>query len=170
MTAFDVASRVEAEAMLDLLPYAQSLSVQLIETKGQLFVQKHYGDFIARSKRGGVKLVEVKAERENIHGNLFIEHWSNRSRSTLGWMHTSEADQLWYYFVKSRELYFVEFDVLRNWGIKDGNLFDCQSKRQNKYDQLNDTWGWCVPITRLKSELGEKFGGPLDPVKETEAN
>jgi len=167
MSTFIEAQGIEAEALFDLIPFIERRYSPegIVKTNSQLHVQKYKGDAIILTVAGG-KFVELKAEKENIYGNLFIETWSNRSRFTQGWIFTTQADWLWYYFVSNKQLYHVVFQELKKWcfGIESnqGRIWDFPEKQQNKYSQLNDTWGRCIPIQVLKQEV-KTFIGPHNP-------
>lgn len=163
MSAFRTASAVEAEGLAILIPFAASLGVQLVPTNQHGYLQKVYGDFIARWKTGKCKFVEVKVEREHT-GNLFIESWSNRSHGTHGWLDTCRANWFWYYFLESDSLYCFELPRLREW-LFDGRIERYRFVRQGKYDQINDTWGYLVPVADL--ELQPWFHGPKKPKEDT---
>lgn len=70
---------------------------------------------------------------------------------TPGWVMTCKAKYLFYYFLKSDELYVVLFQALKHWAFEQGNIQLYPEKLQNKHKQENDTWGWCVPITDLRN-------------------
>lgn len=168
MNPFEEASGIENEALQILIPYCVSFCEsknQIVSTTGQLFAQKFVGDLVAKFKSTDkAKSIEVKSEARNRYGNLFLESWSNKSMWSLGWLYTSQADLLWYYFVEDDELYVVRVEELRRWcfGFNgEGNVYRYDEKPQSKYTQRNDTWGWCVPIADLSGV--SSFKGPLSP-------
>lgn len=153
-----------------LIPYARSLGNgrMLVQTDDQPFVQKFIGDLIAKFK--DTETIEVKAEKANKYGTLFLESWSNRAYFTHGWMHTSRASLLWYYFVESDELYTVSLDELKRWAFAHdtersghSNISRYPERLQSKYVQTNDTWGWSVPICDLQKYVNG-FEGPVSPI------
>ena len=117
--------------------------------------------------------VEIKAEKKHT-GNLFLETWSNRNLEDRnshasrgmnpGWMCKIRADLLWYYFLDVDKLYIFDFFKLKRWaygcGDKKPRLFDFPEKRQEAYDQLNDTLGRVVPIDTLSEEIGFRLVRP----------
>ena len=168
MTAFDDASEVEKRALLDLLPYLEwKCEAKPIVTHHQLWLQKYAGDLLIRLP-GQEKCIELKAEQEDRYERLFLETWSNRSRFTVGWMFTSKADWLWYYFVDERRLFHVEFDGLKRWAFGEGEsqglIYSFDERKQKKRDQKNDTWGRAVPNTMLRRDESSDCGH-IDPVK-----
>lgn len=158
MSAFVTASEVETEAMKDIVPFIASQSTNgrfVLTNKGRLSkeLQKKYGDAFSETEAGIIS-VEFKAERENGHGNFFLETWSNRHWFTLGWMYTLDADMLLYYFLAERQMYSIPFPKLRKWAFHENRIYSFPEKQQNKYVQMNDTWGRCVPITVVRNEVG----------------
>jgi len=130
-------------------------------------LQKCFGDLVVTANEIG-KIIEIKAELKNTHGNLFIETWSNRSSFTPGWLLKCQADWIWYYFVEDKQLYHIAMNELRTWS-NTGAIFNYPERCQKKYEQLNDTWGRCVPIEVLRRELAS-FRGPVNPLELAESN
>ena len=179
MSAFSEASKVEREGTVHILKYLDACGYagkyQL--TENQKFLQKYVGDVVL-----AVGSIEFKVEKSDKHGNLFLETWSNKSRFTPGWMYTTQADFLWCYFVAQRSLHEMKMKDLREWafGVDNicGHVYSYPEKRQRKYTQLNDTWGWCVPYdvlersmpsykkTNIRSSL-EPQGGPFESQENT---
>lgn len=162
--SFYANQEVERESMRILWPFLEAKSADgrfVLTEKGRLGreLQRAYGDVFMQTGAGAICAVECKAERENRHGNLFLESWSNRHRFTVGWLYTLNADVLLYHFLASDELYCVPFSALRKWCFHhtDGRprLFSGQwrERMQSRHEQLNDTWGWCVPIDVLRAEV-----------------
>jgi len=150
VNAFDEACLVEDEAMMVLIPFIARTcpGVIIVPTKNQPLLQKVKGDLIVNTPKD--RFVEIKAERANKHGNLFLETWSNRATGNPGWMDTCFADRLWYYFIDDDQLYTMRMKELRTWAFgPNANIFNYPEKQQSKYCQLNDTWGRCVPIKAL---------------------
>ena len=153
--------RVGADGVKELLPLLERESFQgrfVITDKGNIseFLQKSVGDVIFNSKNQSIWSIEIKTERENRTGNFFLETWSNRSRLTPGWMITLKADFLWYYFQDVKTLYSIHLPDLQKWAFIDGKIYRYPEKEQKRYNQLNDTWGRCVNISHVESEVGLK--------------
>jgi hypothetical protein len=134
----------------------------VVTEKGNLskFLQKSVGDVLLNSDEKTVWAIEIKNEETKRHGNLFLETWSNCKWFTPGWMFTLQCDLLFYYFQDVRELYVIPFENLRDWAFRQpsvsahrGRLFDFPEKCQVKREQLNDTWGRCVPIDTIENEV-----------------
>lgn len=158
MNGFLKCSEVEKQALSILIPYADEHYAQLVLTSNQMYIQKVYGDLILKLRKVGThRIVELKTERENKYGNLFLENWSNKKRTTPGWMQTCCADWLWYYFIQSNELYQMKVDSLKQWAFEFNGVGPYKEKIQHKTEQLNTTWGWCVPIETLSNAGIEGF-------------
>lgn len=157
MSSFDDARRVEYRSMEILTPFIRARSFDgrfvLIE-KGRLAteLQKSVGDAMLTGTDGKLWAVEVKAEESNRHQNLFLETWSNLSRYTPGWMVTLNTDLLLYHFIREDELYVANFQRIKEWAFKSREIYSYPERKQSKYDQLNDTWGRCVPIDVLTEQ------------------
>jgi hypothetical protein len=159
--SFVAASGVEKQALADILPWLARIRPgwQVVMTEGQLFLQKLCGDAILRSA-GDAKTVELKAERKWT-GNLFLESWSNFGFRP-GWLITSQAELLLYYFTEAKRLYCCEMKALRDWAFQDGHILSYAERSQQTYDQRNHTRGWLVKIDDLVAAVG--LWGPADPV------
>lgn len=166
--AFKQASKIERKGMEILTPYLKTIAMngQVVLThRGVLsfVIQKSVGDVLYNLyPDGDMVAVEIKVEESQKYGNLFLETWSNKSRYTPGWMFTTKADRLWYFFLEERQLLTMSFGNLRHWAFVKpsrcvsgglGRLFDFEEKRQGKYVQMNDTWGRCVPIEVIREEV-----------------
>lgn len=164
MNAFDKAREVEEESMRILTPFLKKISLDgrfVLTTKGRLAkeLQKTVGDALFNNQKGELRAIEIKAERENAWGNFFLETWSNKHRETPGWLHTLNTDLLFYHFIASDELYVMDFQKLKNW-LLPKNILAYPEKRQTKYDQLNDTWGRCVPIKSVQYSIDARLFNP----------
>jgi hypothetical protein len=173
MNAFSECRKIELAGMRELEIFfgEQSDNGRFVLTnKGRLskFLQETVGDVLINN---GDKIwgVEVKVEKENKFGNFFVEYWSNLSRFNPGWVLKLKTDILLYYFFDSKELYSISFNKLREWAFCKpskkifnngreyvGRIYDFELKPQKKYDQKNDTWGRCVPISIIEKEVGFK--------------
>lgn len=175
--AFELGRNIEKQSRAIVEPLLdEATNGKFVYTdKGRLAVefQKKYGDVLIQEKKSnGMWTVEIKAEKSP-SPNFFLEHWSNGKWLTTGWMFTLQADLLFYHFLDSDELYIMKLPHLQRW-FHFGEGFNksepclyrpgCERfplKRQKKYDQLNDTWGRCVPIEVVRKEVGLKKFNPL---------
>lgn len=177
--AFDSARRVEAESRRIVEPMLElhTNGRYVYTDKGRLAkeFQRRFGDvLISMAANGEMLSVEMKAEQRDSR-NLFLEVFSNGSRYTFGWMAYCDADLLFYHFIDTDRLYITHMQRLRRWfwfgiGPRRANgetrihtpgFVRFPPKRQNKYKQLNDTWGSCVPINVIKEEVGLRLVNPL---------
>lgn len=112
--------------------------------------QKLIGDIIVATNRGTTS-VEVKIE-ERYTGNLFVEVWSNREWGGLGWLFTSQAQSIVFYFRDADTLVGLSLPALKHWLLNqhDGKL-DSYKQVRVKQSGRNDTHGVCVPIAHLQA-------------------
>jgi hypothetical protein len=177
---FQGARAIEAKGMAVLEPFLMEKSdgrLVLLE-KGPLarVLQESLGDGILQAGAGGRSWsVEIKVEQTD-SPNLFLETWSNRNLesreshiergSTPGWMLKLRADLLLYYFLDSDRLYVFDLFRLQRWAFghkasaRDGQIYRFPEKLQGRWQQLNDTWGRCVPLTVLRDEVGYRLVNP----------
>jgi hypothetical protein len=172
MSAFLRCKQIEAESYRQLEPLIEqrALKGRVVTTgKGRLAadLQKKYGDVFINRPNGDICSIEIKAEQEEKHGNFFFEEWSNRSRQTVGWMRTLDVDWLLYHFLRDASsstgiLYCIPFPDLARWAYHTpsrthpellGRVHDYDLRRQEKYNQPNDTWGYAVNIWEFAAEV-----------------
>lgn len=120
--------------------------------------QASSGDYVWNSDNLTAWRVEHKCEYANTWGNLFLETFSNLSRGTLGWFFTNGADFLLYHFLRDGEVLLVRLADLRRWAWspeKDGKprIQRYAHRCQARYNQKNDTWGYCVRIADIEREV-----------------
>lgn len=155
MNAFKAATEIETIARRELLPWLLKTCQNVEDTGHSEFLQKTCGDWII-TKLSQQYGVELKAEARYT-GNLFLETWSNLPRRTLGWMYTSQADYLFYFFADTKELFVIDFPALWQWafgvGEKEGAIYKYAEKTQSKYNQVNFTRGRIVPINDIEAAL-----------------
>lgn len=113
-------------------------------------LQKLHGDFYWTTG-GQTFSIDVKTEKSDRYGNFFFEYWSNRQKETRGWGLYSQMSLLVYFFLKEQRMFFFNFKKFQSWAYRERNIFSYPLKKQGKYDQLNDSWGHCVPITFFRS-------------------
>jgi len=165
--AFKDARKIEEFAREELLPWLNVRCYRLEIPDRKIFIQKHWGDFIAKVKKyprsfgnyaGAVIGLELKAELEDRYGNFFLEMFSNKRLFLPGWMLTCFADFLLYYFCETGDLYLMNFKKLKEWafyvdqGSHSMRITKYDFKEQDKRQQRNDTWGYCVPKRDLTRE------------------
>lgn len=116
------------------------------------------GDYVWNSDELTAWRVEHKCEYANTYGNLFLETFSNLSRGKLGWLYTNAADFLLYHFIRSGEVFLFRLPELRRWLYQaDGrgrpNIERYPHRMQQRHDQLNDTWAYCVRIADIQKGI-----------------
>lgn len=161
MNAYDKGRDVERIAIEEVLPWLVGVcDGKVYGTDTSEFLQKVWGDFIARRQDKGKDReysIELKAEEEHT-GNLILELWSNKKWFTPGWMYTSHARYLFYFFTDNKILYVIDFISLKQWFFgadgKRGAMYRFPEVTQKKRSQANDTWGALVDVEVLKSKLG----------------
>ncbi len=113
-------------------------------------------DIVGHDKGGKFFSVEMKAETEDIHGNFFIELISNASaeddKFRTGWIDKSIAEFIVYAFLSNRTIYIIPRRPLKVWFLE--NIEQYRLKRQEKYEQHNQTIGIPVPIEHVRVNVG----------------
>lgn len=112
--------------------------------------------------------VEVKVEARWT-GSLFLETWSNRNLDdkashadrgcSPGWLITTKADLLVYYFLDTDDLVTAPLFRLKRWAFgsgEQGGVYAWAEKQQRRYTQPNDSWGRLVPAEVLEREVRAK--------------
>ncbi len=173
MNSFDKCRGTEQRSLEILRPFISQRAFNgqfVVTNKGPLApeLQKSAGDVLYNTDAETVYAAEIKAEEENKYGNFFFEVWSNRSRFTPGWMFTLRTDLLLYHFLADDLLYVIPFERLRKWAFHDLRIYSHPERQQNKHQQLNDTWGRCVPIATLAREIDLQI--PFHPASFQAAN
>lgn len=183
MNAFESAKKVEFLVWQRLRPFIDEISNGRFVLVNKGFhakrLQEQLGDIIANlapvhaphldpySPEGRLIAIEIKGEEIN-SANLYLETWSNRNLndaqshaargSNPGWMFKLRSDLIFYYFLNSDKLCVISTLALKRWAF-DGqpwHLLTYPEKPQRRREQLNDTWGACVPIDDLQQALGQK--------------
>lgn len=150
--AFKEASEIETMARREILPWLELKCESVEDTRDSLWMQKIVGDFIV-VQEGRKRGVELKAEAR-FTGNLFLETWSNLPELTPGWLVTSRAHWLFYFFLDTKTLYVMSMRRLQEWafgiGEKEGQIYHFREVTQSKYQQINMTRGRLVSLTALQ--------------------
>ncbi len=160
-TTFQTCLAIEVEGYQLIRPYLDRHCEEYVyintSKRKDLYnlIQKNAGDLIFKVN-GEIYFADLKTEQSNRYGNFFLETWSNKSRNTPGWLDPKvgiQSDYLFYIFLEQKMMYSFNFPELRRWAYEQNNLKRFPEKCQKKYDQLNDTWGVCVPIEKLVREV-----------------
>lgn len=177
MSAFEKATRVEAESWEILRPFIETKAydgryVRTAKGRLALELQKSVGDVLYNSNDATVHSVEIKAERRWT-GNVFLERWSNRERFTPGWLETLNCDLLLCHYLDQDRLLALNFPNLRKW------LYHCERWKkptanaypqvdQRTYVQHNDTWGYIVPVSDFPKVVLQGEYRPLFMSRQTD--
>lgn len=152
MNAFKQAGEIETVCKTEILPWLTMKCETIEEVPPGLFLQRLAGDYIITiaGRRYGL---ELKSEMKHTN-NFYLEVWSNLPELTPGWMVTSRADYLGYFFVDVGTLYMLRMRELQRWAFgadgKPGQIYQFPERTQTKYSQLNVTTGRLVPIVELQ--------------------
>jgi hypothetical protein len=124
--------------------------------------QATQGDYVFNLDDDTAVRVEHKCEYTNAYGNFFIETFSNKSRGNPGWFWKLESDYLMYHFMREGEVYIMGLAALRNWLYEPSpngqpNIHKYPHKGQSRYDQKNDTWGYCVSVEDITNAIQVHF-------------
>lgn len=169
MSAFDLSRAVETAANSILIPYLRGKAHKnqiVVFGAGRMALEmQKTADLVFQKDEKTFYCLEIKAEQSNKSGNLFLETWSNKSRLNPGWLVKSRADYLLYYFVDTDELYRIGLPALQRWAFACDenhrpNISRYPEKKQSKYDQINDTWGACVPLSEIGRHVGFRLSRP----------
>lgn len=169
MSAFDLSRAVETAANSILIPYLRGKAHKnqiVVFGAGRMALEmQKTADLVFQKDEKTFYCLEIKAEQSNKSGNLFLETWSNKSRLNPGWLVKSRADYLLYYFVDTDELYRIGLPSLQRWAFACDenhrpNISRYPEKKQSKYDQINDTWGACVPLSEIGRYVGVHLSRP----------
>jgi len=115
---------------------------------------QRFGDIFVQLKNGQMETIELKTERANKHGNLFIVVWADKPSGTnpgrSGWLYTSKADVLLYTFLSPKEIYRLEFQPFKRWF--EDHVDEFEEKVNWKNSQKSVIVGRIVPIKRILKE------------------
>lgn len=170
MNAFSNARLIEAKGMAVLGPFLDETAGRrlILLSKGPLAraLQQTVGDAVFQLPNGRVWSVEIKIEQRET-GNLFLESWSNRNLedrdrqvavgSNPGWLIKLRADLLFYYFLDCDKLFVFDLFKLKRWAFEEWRIVRFPERQQRSREQLNDTRGWCVPLSVLAREVGYRL-------------
>lgn len=163
MSSFDHCKELGERGIREIMPLIESLydfeKIEVVPPDIELQFQD--GDVVVILQGGGRVTIEAKTE-EDWTSRLYLEEHSNLSTGNRGWMHKSKAKLLFYYFLDRKLVYVIDLERLQRWAIDDddtmeepkGNRTRLPLKKQGTHDQLNDTWGYCVPIDVIRKEVG----------------
>jgi hypothetical protein len=161
--AFTATRRIEEQGVQHLVEFLKEDGFDVFRLSADSHtmreLQLHYGDALIQRNEEAY-IVEFKVEAIDSHDNFFLETWSNRGMGRRGWLDHLRTDWLLYYFLDPGDLYVFDFPKLRRWAfgsnLSEARIYRYPEKQQGKYAQRNDTWGRCVRIAHLVSEVSPK--------------
>lgn len=101
-------------------------TVEVINVEDEMKYRKKDIDLIWKRNIGSQTIetkIEVKTDRYAHSGNYFLETISNESKNTPGCFLYTEADLVFYYFIKNKELHIMPMPDSRDWFILNMNRF-----------------------------------------------
>lgn len=173
VNAYASTSLVEHHGLAVLMPFLEERAYRgrVVSTvRGTLAktLQADFGDVLMNTDADTIWSIEIKVEQHRT-GNLFLETWSNRNLDNKashdergcnpGWLLSSRADLLLYYFLDTDDLVIAPVFRLKRWAFgsgEEGGIYAWPEKRQNRYALANDNWGRCVPAGVIEREVGAK--------------
>jgi hypothetical protein len=147
-----------AKDLLDSHPFVESVE----DLSEVLEYQWQDVDYRVTFKDGSVHLVEVKTDTYNKSNNILAETIANKEKARPGWLHSSAATILCYYFVNGSprgadNLLFMDMEELRRVVRNHPELPDFTAKKENQVNgadgEMKTTQGKKVPrnLVRLRS-------------------
>lgn len=111
-------------------------------------------DFIAKLKNGEDISIELKTDTYDT-GNIFYEAISNKEHNVLGCMIKSKAKCLLYYFIKTKELYIIDFKAYKKWVNKNNKRFTRKRiKNINRWgNAITHSIGLLIPKKIFEKEM-----------------
>lgn len=90
-------------------------------------------DIILTRKDGSVETIEIKTDSYK-SGNLFYETYSCIETGSIGCLEKTEANYIYYYFIKTRELYVLKTDSFRRWFNINKPIFPEKQIKNKRYN------------------------------------
>jgi hypothetical protein len=109
--------------------------------------------------------IEIKADRCDATGNFFFETWSNREHGTPGCFLYTQAEYLYYFFIKTGQLYVLPTERVRDWFTRHVAEFRERDTTTSVAGGAGHytTVGRLVPISRVLDEVEGVEIWPLPP-------
>ena len=115
-------------------------------------------DFLVKLKSGEDISIELKTDTYDT-GNIFYEAISNKEYNVLGCMIKSKAKCLFYYFIKTKELYIIDFKAYKKWvNANNGRFTKKTIKNINRYgNDITHSVGLLIPKKIFEREMVGHF-------------
>lgn len=154
--------KIAKQASEDIEKYLNSLSgtVNVVNVEDYPTYQKKDIDvlyfFNGKDNVKKKASIEIKGDMHHHTGNYFFETHSNLQKNTPGCFMYTEADFLFYYYVKMKELHILPMKETRAWFIKNIERFEqrgTSTQIGNKKKKGYRTAGRLVPRNILLEEV-----------------
>lgn len=111
-------------------------------------------DFLVELKNGENISVELKTDTYDT-GNIFYEAISNKEYNVLGCMIKSKAKCLFYYFIKTKELYIIDFKAYKKWVNKNNARFAKKTIKNinRRGNGITHSVGLLIPKKTFEKEM-----------------
>ena len=98
--------------------------------------------------------IEIKTDNYN-SPNIFFETLSCVETNSLGCMRKTQADFIFYYFLKTKELYILRAKPLNAWFDKNIDKFSKKSFRNKRFNgvDLYTSEGYTIPKKILEKDF-----------------
>lgn len=110
-------------------------------------------DLVLKTIEGEIISIEIKTDTYDT-GNLFYEYLSCIETGILGCMEKTQADYIFYYFTKTKELYILPVPQFREWVHKKTYNFQTKKLFNNRHDLSKYTSaGYLIPKRYLEGSF-----------------
>lgn len=121
---------------------------EVIDVSGDKFYQSLDIDLIVNKTDGSSYTVEIKTDTY-VTGNLFFEVISNEQRQTERCLMKSDAQFLFYYFLKTKTLYILKMKKFRQFVLDRMDIL----KEKRVKNKLFTSRGFLVPLSLIEAEM-----------------
>lgn len=160
--AFALSLKLGKVGEVAVTEYFNSIGASWVDVSDNPFYQGKDIDFLVELKNGTKRSVEVKTDTNSRSANFFFESVSNEEYDKPGWIHTTEADIVVYYFcngyaANEHNAFFI--DMRRLWVFLTDNAGSLREVTNSKYAQkygsirTRTQKGYLVPY-RMMLEAG----------------
>ena len=98
--------------------------------------------------------IEIKGDTYSGDKNFFLETFSNKEKNTAGCFLYTQADYVFYYFVKPKKLFIFGMPQTREWFLEHIHKFrEVETQTAIGNNQYYTTVGRLVPVKTLMSNV-----------------
>lgn len=134
------------------------LSMRVMELYADPYFQMLDIDIYVEPQGGGGQYIEVKADSHTTRNgrlNAYIEVMSNVEKGTLGCMLTTQADLIYYYYVREGWVLLIDVKRLQEWMPRNLHRFESKFIKTGSYGKaIYTSEGKPVPVDVLVKEVG----------------